>query len=54
MLLFYELAEELKINQQAKYKFGPKYYPEYQHTMTHENVSAIDDYSKFITYEFKI
>lgn len=49
-----ELAEELIISQPVKYKFNPKDYPEYEHTMTHQDDSAIDDYSKFATYKFRI
>lgn len=51
---FDELAEELRISQPTKYKFNPKDYPEYEHTMTHQEESGIDDYSKFATYEFRI
>ncbi len=35
-------------------QFNPKDYPEYEHTMTHQEESGIDDYSKFTTYEFRI
>jgi hypothetical protein len=49
-----ELAEELRISQPTKYKFNPKDYSEYEHTMTHQEESGIDDYSKFATYEFRI
>lgn len=51
---FNELSEELGIARPAKYKFDPKDYPEYEHTMTHQDQSGIDDYSKFATYEFRI
>ena len=51
---FDELAEELRISQPTKYKFNPKDYPEYEHTMTHQEENGIDDYSKFINYEFRI
>ena len=51
---FDELAEELGISQPTKYKFNPKDYPEYEHTMTHQEESGIEDYSKFATYEFRI
>jgi hypothetical protein len=54
MFRFDELAEELRISQPTQYKFNPKDYPEYEHTMTHQNESGIDDYSKFATYEFRI
>jgi hypothetical protein len=54
MFRFDELAEELRISQPTKYKFDPKDYPEYEHTMTHQDNSAIDDYSKFATYEFRL
>lgn len=54
MFRFNELAEELRISLPTKYKFYPKDYPEYEHTMTHQDESAIDDYSKFATYEFRL
>jgi 25S rRNA (uracil2634-N3)-methyltransferase len=54
MFRFDQLAEELGIRQLTKYKFNPKDYPEYEHTMTHQEESAIDDYSNFVTYEFHI
>jgi len=54
MFRFDELAEDLGISQPVKYKFDPKDYPEYEHTMTHQEESGIDDYSKFATYEFRI
>jgi hypothetical protein len=31
----------------------PKDYPQYEHTMTNKDESAIDDYYKFSTYEFR-
>lgn len=54
MFRFDELAEELRISPPTQYKFNPKDYPEYEHTMTHQDESGIDDYSKFVTYEFRI
>ena len=54
MFRFDQLAEELGIRQLTKYKFNPKDYPEDEHTMTHQEESAIDDYSNFVTYEFHI
>ena len=54
MFRFDELAEELRISLPTKYKFDPKDYPEYEHTMTHQDESGIDDYSKFATYEFRL
>ncbi len=54
MFSFEELAEELGIGQPTKYKFDPKDYPEYEHTMTHQEESGIDKYNKFTTYEFRI
>ena len=46
MFRFDELAEELRISQPVKHKFDPKDYPEYEHTITHQDESGIDDYSK--------
>ncbi|MBL3285310.1 DUF2431 domain-containing protein [Rickettsiales endosymbiont of Paramecium tredecaurelia] len=54
MFRFDELAQELRISQPIKYKFNPKDYLEYEHTMTHQDESGIDDYSKFATYEFRL
>ena len=54
MFRFDELAEELRISLPKKYKFDPKDYPEYEHTMTHQDESGIDYYSKFATYEFRV
>lgn len=54
MFRFNELAEELRIEQPVKYKFDPKDYPEYEHTMTHQEENGIDDYSRFATWEFII
>jgi len=54
MFRFGELAEELGISHPVKYRFDPKGYPEYEHKMTHQDESGIDNYSKFATYEFGI
>jgi hypothetical protein len=54
MFRFNELAEELGIKSPIKYKFDPKDYPEYEHTMTHQEENGIDDYSKFTSWEFRI
>jgi hypothetical protein len=54
MFRFDKLAKEFRISLPTKYKFNPKDYPEYEHTMTHQDESGIDDYSKFATYEFRL
>jgi hypothetical protein len=54
MFRFDQLAEELGISHPVKYTFDPKDYPEYELTMTHQDESGIDDYSKFATYEFRL
>jgi len=51
---FEELSQELRISKPIKYKFDPRDYPEYIHTMTHQDESAIENYSKFATWEFKL
>jgi len=51
---FEKLSQALKIPTPIKYKFDPKDYPEYVHTMTNQDESAIEDYSKFATWEFKL
>ncbi|BBJ31379.1 MULTISPECIES: hypothetical protein [spotted fever group] len=38
-----------KIPIPIKYKFDPKDYPGYVHTMTNQDESAIEEYSKFAT-----
>ncbi len=50
---FEELALVLGFKKPAKYKFNPRAYPSYQHTMTHQEGNAIDQYIKFATWEFK-
>lgn len=52
MFRFDEVVEELGIRLSAQYRFDPKDYPEYEHTMTHQEESGIAHYSQFITYEF--
>ncbi len=37
-----------------KHKFDPRDYPEYEHTMTHQDESGIENYNKFATWEFRI
>lgn len=51
---FEKLSQGLKIPLPIKYKFDPKDYPEYIHTMTNEDESAIEEYLKFATWEFKL
>lgn len=51
---FEKLLQELRISTPIKYKFDPKDYPEYVHTMTNQDESAIEGYSKFATWEFKL
>ena len=48
---FEELATDLNINSFIKYQFNPDDYPEYRHSMTHQEDSGIEDYSKFATWE---
>lgn len=36
------------------YKFDPNSFPEYEHIMTHQNASALDNHDKFRTFIFKI
>ena len=50
---FEELALVLGFKKPAKYKFDPDDYPEYQHIMTHQEDSAIEQYTKFVIWEFK-
>lgn len=42
---FDKLTEELTISKSTKYKFDPKDYPGYKHTMTHQEGSGIKDYN---------
>jgi 25S rRNA (uracil2634-N3)-methyltransferase len=48
-----EVAKRLSLQNPTKYEFDPKDYPEYTHTMTHKEGSAIDSYHTFATWEFK-
>ena len=43
-----------KILAPVKDRFDPNDYSQYQHSMTNNEDSAIDEYSKFATWEFKI
>jgi hypothetical protein len=52
MFRFPQLVKDLGVPEPTKYPFYPKDYPEYTHTMTHQEESGIDNYSKFATYEF--
>jgi hypothetical protein len=54
MFRFTELSKELNMSTLNKYKFDPKDYPGYVHSMTNQDESAIEDYSKFTTWEFKL
>ncbi len=54
MFRFEELSQDLGIPKPIKYKFDPKDYPGYEHTMTHQDESGIEDYSAFATVEFRI
>ncbi|MEQ1790562.1 MAG: class I SAM-dependent methyltransferase [Rickettsiales bacterium] len=36
------------------YKFDPNAFPEYEHTMTHQSGSALDNHDKFSTFIFKV
>jgi len=36
------------------YKFDPNAFPKYEHTMTHQNGSALENHNKFSTFIFKI
>ncbi len=49
---FEELSGMLGLQKLRKYDFNPKDYPDYQHTTAHEENGVLDNYSKFITYEF--
>ncbi|WP_375326577.1 hypothetical protein [Candidatus Tisiphia endosymbiont of Nemotelus uliginosus] len=51
---FEKLSEQLNIPKPTKYKFDPRDYPEYEHTMTHQGESGIENYNKFATWEFRI
>lgn len=49
-----ELANLLGLKSPTKYKFIPEEYNGYQHSMTHEDESAIGKYTNFATWEFKL
>lgn len=54
MFQFEKLTKDLKIKTLKKFLFDPNSYPNYEHSMTHKENSAIKDYSKFATYEFQL
>jgi hypothetical protein len=54
MFRFEDLSKKLAMQKPVKYKFDPRDYPEYTHTMTHQDESAIDEYGKFATWEFRL
>ena len=47
------LAVLVGFKKPTKYNFNPLDYLGYEHTMTHQDESALKDYNKFTTYEFK-
>jgi len=51
---FDEIAELQSLQKPIKYSFNPQDYEDYQHTMTNEDKSAIEEYDNFITWEFKL
>jgi Domain of unknown function (DUF2431) len=51
---FEEAAEIAGFKNQKKYSFYPAEFPEYQHIMTHQDESGIDNYNKFGTWVFEL
>jgi 25S rRNA (uracil2634-N3)-methyltransferase len=51
---FAEIGQELDLASPIQYKFDPADYSGYVHTMTHEEGSILDEYDRFITWEFRI
>ena len=51
---FEELAHFTHFLQPIRYNFDPNDYPDYEHTMTHIEGSALDVHHKFATWEFKL
>lgn len=51
---FENLSKLIGLRPPIKYKFNPEEYKGYEHTMTHQDGSAIDQYSNFATWEFKL
>ncbi len=49
MVKFEGIAKLYSISKPIKYTFDPADYPEYQHTKTNEEESAIEDYKYFAT-----
>ena len=48
------IAKLNHLQKPVKYSFDPMDYKYYQHTMTHQEGSALDEYDKFATYEFRL
>ncbi len=51
---FEEISEQLGLVQPVKYNFDPKDYPQYVHSNTNQDGSALEEYKKFATWEFVI
>jgi len=51
---FEKLSKILCLPKPKKYNFNLKDYPDYEHTMSHQDASILDNYNKFTTYEFTL
>ncbi len=51
---FEEAAETAGFQSPEVYKFDPSQFPEYDHTMTHQSGSALENHDTFSTWVFKI
>lgn len=51
---FEEAAESAGFRSPEVYKFDPSQFPEYEHTMTHQSGSALENHDTFSTWVFKI
>ena len=51
---FEKLAESLGLKYVQKYLFNPKDFPSYQHTMTHQEGSALENHNQFATIVFSL
>lgn len=51
---FNELADLIGFKPPNKYRFNPDDFLYYEHTMTYQEGSALDNYDKFTTWEFRL
>jgi hypothetical protein len=51
---FAKIAELYSLSSPIKYVLDPDDYPDYIHTMAHQEGSSIDQYNQFATWKFQL